>query len=305
MQADLTLVLKDFKRPSSDAGGVAELAPMALDRGLLGKSASTVQDLSAIVLGRYLDKDDGIGVSKEWDTDSLPPAHAVYAAKDARVSLEIYEELLKLPVVPSRLLELDASLEGLRVVLLQADQTKPVARGVIELVPPAPTKATATRPASLALLHDGIKLTPSRVVLRVTEILVPGARASEYARDADSLEGGRALSDFPQPPFSMVVRHTSLRHDSPFGCRKRPVTSSQVSPRSRDGSTESSTLQPGSASGSCRSPMPSLPSSPCRRMSRLRSATLVSRQQAQQSTSIDSRPTATTSLPKRRIRATR
>ena len=33
---------------------------MALDRGLLDKSASTLQDLSAIVLGRYLDKDDRI-----------------------------------------------------------------------------------------------------------------------------------------------------------------------------------------------------------------------------------------------------
>ena len=50
----------------------------------------------------------------------------------------------------------------------------------------------------------------------MTEVLLPGARASEYARVTDSLEGGRALSGFPQPPFYIVLRHTNLYHNSRF-----------------------------------------------------------------------------------------
>ncbi|KAL8287117.1 hypothetical protein RQP46_003569 [Phenoliferia psychrophenolica] len=83
VQADLTLVLKDLGRPSSDAQGAVELAKMAVDQGLLDKSASTLQYLTAVVLSRYLDKDEGVRVSEEWDADVLPATHAVYGAKDA------------------------------------------------------------------------------------------------------------------------------------------------------------------------------------------------------------------------------
>ncbi|KAK4698809.1 hypothetical protein P7C70_g7460, partial [Phenoliferia sp. Uapishka_3] len=247
VQGDLTLVLKDFGRPSSEAAGATELAQMALERGLLQKSASSLEDLTAIVLERHLEKDEGIRVSPEWEADALPPAHALYAAKDARSSLEIFEKLFGLPIVPSaRLSEEDlASGEGMRVLLLQADQVKPVARGVIELVPPPSSKATQSRPASIPLTRDNIKLTPSRVVFRVTEVLIPGAKASEYNSGADSLTGGRPLSSFPSVPFSMVVRHSDLRADSPFASEHSPrptPTSKETNPPPPPPPTSSSSL---------------------------------------------------------------
>lgn len=62
---------------------------------------------------------------------------------------------------------------------------------------------------------DEINLGRIRVVVRVSEVFVPGAIASEYVSGLDILEG-KPLAKFGDPPFSMVVRHASLRHDSPF-----------------------------------------------------------------------------------------
>ena len=131
--------------------------------------------------------------------------------------LEIYEEFQKLSVVLSRHLEPDASLEGLRVVLLQAAQTKPVARGVVQLVPPAPTRAAEpVQPAS----HCCMGRPPC------SRGAGPGSQSLGVSPRRSLAQGGRALTGFPQPTFSMVVWHTSLRTTlpSPPSTQARPRT---------------------------------------------------------------------------------
>ena len=80
-----------------------------------------------------------------------------------------------------------------------------------------PRQPQPVQPASpCCTMESSSHPTSLRVVLRVTKILVPGARPSEHARDVNLLEGGRALFDFTELPSSMVERHTNLQNDSPF-----------------------------------------------------------------------------------------
>ncbi|KAL9536894.1 hypothetical protein MBANPS3_012276 [Mucor bainieri] len=93
----------DFKRMREDwkcnPKGSLELHHFCHSKGLLlspGKSSS-LHALTAIVLQKYLPKPENIRTSTNWDVETLSNEAVNYAALDAYVSLEIYQQLKNLP----------------------------------------------------------------------------------------------------------------------------------------------------------------------------------------------------------------
>ncbi|KAG8940258.1 hypothetical protein FRC03_005638 [Tulasnella sp. 419] len=188
-------VTSDLQRLEKETGskhkftGAVELAKIAKSRRMVHNAKPGLSELCAVVLGQYLSKNPSIQISEEWENPDLTDQQLQYAAKDAWAALQIYQKLSAIPAagdVPT-----DAP-PGFSVSIWQDDKACLIAHGEI-----APFDRTI--PASQV---RGCNVTPTRTVVRVTEVLVSGAILT--------LHQGCALGDLGSPPFDIVCSYSLL-----------------------------------------------------------------------------------------------
>ena len=98
-----------------------ELAPFAKKCHIAPNARLSLIELSALVLGSKLNKDDAIQVSTEWENINLSQDQIMYSAQDAHDSKCIYEKLVQLEKygnVPQNVKP------GLPVIIYQEDGQK-------------------------------------------------------------------------------------------------------------------------------------------------------------------------------------
>lgn len=110
-----------------------------------------------------------------------------YAAKDAYISLLIYEELTKITVPRALPLSLHPSMP---ILLYSTDNTTVIAEGQISRY-------------SSDWAYDNINISLTRTVIDITKVLVPGAIVTTHRQ--------QPLSSFGQTPFSVVCLRSHLR----------------------------------------------------------------------------------------------
>jgi len=181
------LRLQDMCSSSTPFIGGLDLAKYAKERCLVTNiSKCSLSDLCALVLQRCLNKNVPERISQAWENRMLTAEQLSYAAKDAYISLRIYEELSKLHVPAP----LPTSFQAHTLVILYStDNATIIATGQI-------------------LLHkddkvfDGINISPSRTVVEVLEVRVPGAIITTH--------GKQLLSSFGSVPFTIVFLRSHL-----------------------------------------------------------------------------------------------
>ena len=126
-----------------------------------------------------------------------------YAARDAYASLEIYQHLSMIEVPCC----LHANLTALAPVLFyNADNTVVIAEGQISI---------HLEDAQ----YDGINITPTKTVIDILKVLVPGAIVSSHKK--------RALNSFGPVPFTVVALRSHLRSFNPATSLQENTTYSQ------------------------------------------------------------------------------
>jgi len=139
--------------------GALDLASYAKERHVASNANCGLNDLCAVALQKRLNKNVSERQSTAWEQETLTAQQQQYAACDAYVPLLIYEKLSKLSV-PCKLPEILVPLTP--VLLYNTDNTTIIAKG--QLLHKFDVK-----------IFDGINITPTRMMIRVHEILVPGA----------------------------------------------------------------------------------------------------------------------------------
>ncbi|KAF8989595.1 hypothetical protein BDZ89DRAFT_974680, partial [Hymenopellis radicata] len=176
--------------PRNSFVGGLELGAFAKERFLISSATISLADLTARILGQCLPKNVAERISSNWSDHDLTDSQIKYAACDAYVSLclfnKISETVAPAPLEPS-------TAPGTSVILLSDDNAKVVARGVL------------AEPSSTGYV-DGIHITPTRVVIRVNEVVVPGVIMTQHRR--------QPLSEFGAVPFHAVCHRS---HDEPDG----------------------------------------------------------------------------------------
>ncbi|GLB43789.1 putative essential for the formation of DNA replication focal centers [Lyophyllum shimeji] len=170
--------------------GGMDIARLARDRLLVPTARASLSDLSAAVLNRRLNKNVVERISTAWEDEELTREQIQYAALDAYASLTIYHALASLPT-PQPLSGHPAL--GVPVLLFGNDRTRVLARGVVS-------------PHVNDTSYMGINLTPSRSVIEVHEVLVPGALIVNGTSQKQSLES------YGTPPFHAVCLRNHLRY---------------------------------------------------------------------------------------------
>ena len=172
------------------AGGV-DLAKMAKERHLITNARScSLSDLVAVVLHKQLPKNISERISQVWEQETLSDSACDYAALDALASKMIYEQLMVIPI-PSPLTEQAAP--GMNVLVYHTDRTRIIATGVIAPHPPGSCL-------------DGINVSPTRIVVEVHKVLIPGAIMNQHHK--------KTLDSFGPPPFKLVCLRSHLRQST-------------------------------------------------------------------------------------------
>ncbi|EPQ50510.1 hypothetical protein GLOTRDRAFT_133880 [Gloeophyllum trabeum ATCC 11539] len=170
--------------------GAVNLGALAKIRNPSIKATTGLVELVAVLLRQHLPKDDTIRVSTDWDNDVMSEAQQQYAALDVYASWAVFKALETRddgePVT--------ASTPGGTLVTLVASDHRPVAQGHIAL----------DRPKKV----DGVNVSPKRVVVIITSVLVPG-----HLIPKELLPGNedKPLYDFPSPPFTLLCKERHLR----------------------------------------------------------------------------------------------
>ena len=161
-------------------GGV-DLAKMAKEHHIITNARScSLSDLAAIVLQRQLPKNVSEHVSQAWRHENLLDSACDYAALDALASKMIYEKLVAIPI-PIPLPE--DSDPGTKVVVYHTDKAHVIATGSVAAHPPGSCL-------------DGVNISPTRIVIEVNSVLVPGAIMNQHHK--------KSLDSFGHPPFNVV-----------------------------------------------------------------------------------------------------
>jgi hypothetical protein len=185
--ADLSYLQQACRSPIPFVGGV-DLAKMAKERQIISNARScSLSDLVAITLHRQLPKNVAERVSQVWEHSTLSDSACQYAVLDALASKMIYEKLIHIPVPgplpPHPEPETD-------VFVFHTDRTRVIATGIVVPHPPGSS-------------IDGINISPTRIVVHVQKVLVPGAIISQHHK--------RSLESFGQLPFDIVCLRSHLR----------------------------------------------------------------------------------------------
>ncbi|KAG6875262.1 hypothetical protein C0992_004529 [Termitomyces sp. T32_za158] len=171
--------------------GALDLAQFAKDRLVVSTARCSLADLCATVLHQRLNKNITQRLSTAWEDEDLTPQQIQYAALDAFASLQIYNSLQKI-AVPSPLPE--KPLAGTPIILWSGDRSRVIASGII---------SSHIEDASYA----GISLTPSRCVIEVQKILIPGAIVTYGGRSTTR----KTLEEYGALPFHLVCLRKHLR----------------------------------------------------------------------------------------------
>ncbi|KAF5313428.1 hypothetical protein D9611_008540 [Ephemerocybe angulata] len=186
--------LEDIVKPSSPFSGDLDLAAYAKERNVVSNARISLSDLCAIVLGKMLRKNVSERFSMAWEQDILTDEQVQYAACDAYAPLLIYQELSKLRV-PQPLPSVLPAQSTVNILLYNQDRSTVLASGHLS-------------PRPFPIEFDKIHLTPTRALVTITEVRVPGALLT--------LHHDRPLSSFGPPPFQVVCKRTFLRMYDPL-----------------------------------------------------------------------------------------
>ncbi|GAA6034100.1 hypothetical protein JCM8097_000695 [Rhodosporidiobolus ruineniae] len=182
--SDLSLVLNDYRSASSVSirfgaapAGALDLAVLARKKALPLKNF-TLASLTASLFGQNLRKPADLRVSSMWESNELSLEQQQYAAADAVASLRVAEKLATLPLGRGAQLSPEEAVPGAAVLAVQADETAFLAEAII-VASGKSAAAASPLPADFdASLHPN--LTPSRTLLRVSNVLIPSAVLSTY-----------------------------------------------------------------------------------------------------------------------------
>jgi hypothetical protein len=191
IDSDLAYLQNACHSSSAFVGGI-DLAKYAKDRRVITNiSKTSLSDLCALVLHKRLNKNVPERVSQDWENAVLTHEQLIYAAKDAYVSLRIYQELMKIDIPQPLPKFLHPSMP---VVLYSTDNTTVIAEGQVS-------------PNFKDHIYEGINITPTRTLIVVSKVLVPGAIVATHQQCL--------LNSFGQPPFSIVCLRSHLRVFNP------------------------------------------------------------------------------------------
>ena len=169
VDADLGYLQSTCKGCSQFVGGL-DLAKYAKDRRVVNNARCSLADLCARILGKRLNKNVSERLSNAWEDDILTFEQLQYAAKDASASLTIYHKLRMLDIPEP--LPAGSLTSPTPVLLYSADNTTVIAQGQIAV-------NHFGRPS-----YDSVNITPTRVVIDVLEVLVPGAIVTAHRKQA-------------------------------------------------------------------------------------------------------------------------
>jgi hypothetical protein len=217
VNGDLGYLQKASRSPYPFVGGL-DLAKFAKDRRVVPNAQCSLSDLCALLLKKRLNKNVPERISQAWEDITLTENQLNYAARDAYASLVIHQHLSTIDVPH----HLPSCLTALAPVLFyNSDNTVVIAEGQIS------THFNKSQ-------HDGINITPTKTVIDILKVLVPGAIISSHAR--------RALNSFGPMPFSVVALRSHLRTFNPATSfqMNTPSQLSSFSPSDTRTSTHSS-----------------------------------------------------------------
>ena len=168
IKADFTCLKKQFLQLSQQKSfNVIDLKEYCIHQGIIPQkgSSGTLDALAGKLLGMYLNKDDNLRRSEQWETQELSVDLLHYAALDVYVSQLIFEKALE--VTPLSLIDDSSQVApGTRVQLLVHNGSSVAAYG----------KVANIQPTSLG--HVRVKVpTNSRLVIDVDQVVLPTAAA--------------------------------------------------------------------------------------------------------------------------------
>ena len=195
IQADFKKLQKE-KITQEFVGGV-DLAHLAKKCCMAPNAKIGLAELSAIVLGHQLNKDQNIRVSTHWEDKNLSDEQINYAALDAYASQAIYNKLIRVEKfgnIP------DNAEAGLAVTIYQEDGQKIIAYGIWSEL------NFDDHP-----VVDGIDFQKSEniklVAIKVQKISIPGAIITSHHK--------RALKDFGALPFTIICKRNQVYSSFP------------------------------------------------------------------------------------------
>ncbi|EDR06924.1 uncharacterized protein LACBIDRAFT_328290 [Laccaria bicolor S238N-H82] len=161
--------------------------PVAIKNILAAPNARvSLTELSALVLGFKLNKDDAIRVSTEWENINLSQDQIMYIAQDAHASKCIYEKLVQLEKygnVPQN------AAPGLPVIIYQEDGQKTIAYGAW----------SSLNTEENAVVDDiALQTSDKLIAIEIQKFSVPGAIIESHKK--------KALKDFRPPPFVLIYQ---------------------------------------------------------------------------------------------------
>lgn len=190
---------------------VIELKDFCIKRGIIARTgeSGSLENLLKKLFGIYMNKDDNVRKSEDWEHTSIREDLRDYAAKDVYVSKLIYSEAAKR--VPLALVDSNTP-AGTRVLVAVQEDGQTVARGRVSAMQPK--------------IFEGIRLAvPShnRILIDIEEIVVPSASAILHVAPgchADKTQAGvytfGQLDDIAKSknsPLRVVTFINHLKHD--------------------------------------------------------------------------------------------
>ncbi|KAF5381364.1 hypothetical protein D9615_008300 [Tricholomella constricta] len=171
--------------------GGLDLGKLAKGKFVVKTARTSLAELCAVVLSRRLSKDIQERISTAWEDEDLTPEQVQYAALDVHASLSVYEALTNIPSPQP----LPSNPEiGTPIILFNTDRSRILARGRI---------SSFMKDGSF----DGIDITPSRAVIEVQEVLVPGALILNGTRHPSN---HKPLNYHGSPPFPLLCLRSHL-----------------------------------------------------------------------------------------------
>ncbi|KAK4699673.1 hypothetical protein P7C70_g6585, partial [Phenoliferia sp. Uapishka_3] len=164
VKGDLTRISKQFLELSNQSFTTIDLKDFALERGLLDRGEKgTLDAMMEKLLGLYMEKDDDVRKSNEWERMPLSAAHLKYATLDVFGSRLLYEKM----ALSQRLdLVSQATPAGTSVAILTHEGGEIAAYGTIAFAQPTSFAKVRVKTAC-----------NNRLVVDVTSVLRPGAAA--------------------------------------------------------------------------------------------------------------------------------